>query len=174
MLRKDKEALLEEIVGLLADADVLFVSDYRGLTVEELTELRARLRGSGARIRVLKNTITRMAAERSGRAELVPLLSGPTAITFCGEDPVAPAKALADFARTHEELQVRGGLLQGALIDAAGVRALATLPPREVLVGRVVGTVAAPLTGLVTVLQGTIAGFARALQQIADQKAAAA
>jgi large subunit ribosomal protein L10 len=174
MLRKDKEALLDEVTALLADAEVLYVSDYRGLTVAELTELRGKLRASGARIRVLKNTLTRMAAERSGREALVPLLSGPTAVTFCGDDPVGPAKALVDFGRAHEELQLRGGLLQGSAVDAAGVRSLATLPPREVLLGRVVGTIAAPMTGLVTVLQGTIAGFARALQQIAEQKAAAA
>jgi large subunit ribosomal protein L10 len=174
MLRKDKEALLDEVTALLADAQVLYVSDYRGLTVAELTELRGRLRASGARLKILKNTLTRMAAERSGREGLLPLLSGPTAVTFCGGDPVGPAKALADFARTHDELQLRGGLLGGDVVDAAGVRALAILPPREVLLGRVVGTIAAPMTGLVTVLQGTIAGFARALQQIADQKAAAA
>ena len=103
----------------------------------------------------------------------MPLLSGPTAVTFCSDDPVAPAKALGDFMRTHPRLVVRGGLLQGATVDVDGVRALSALPPRDVLIAQVVGTMAAPLTGLVTVLQGTISGFARALQQIVESKTAA-
>jgi large subunit ribosomal protein L10 len=173
MHRNEKEALVEEATALLAGTDALYVCDYRGLTVAELTELRGKLRASGASVRVLKNTLTRMAAERAGRADLVPLLSGPTAVTVCGADAVAPAKVLNDFARTHEELKVRGGLLEGNVLDAAGVRAIATLPPRDVLVARVVATVAAPISGLLTVLQGTASGFVRALQQIADQKAAA-
>lgn len=174
MHRNQKQTLIDEVSALLENAEALYVSDYRGLTVAELTELRGKLRVSGATVRVLKNTLARIAAEHAGRQTVLPLLSGPTAVTFCGEDPVAPAKVLADFARTHAELQVRGGLLQGGLVDAAGVRALATLPPREFLVGRVVGTIAAPLSGLVTVLQGTVGSLVRALQQIADQKAAAA
>jgi large subunit ribosomal protein L10 len=173
MHRSEKEALVEEVAQLLSAAGALYVSDYRGLTVAELTELRGKLRASGATLRVLKNTLTRLAAERAGRAQLLPLLAGPTAVTVCGDDPVAPAKTLNDFARTHDELQVRGGLLQGSVLDTAGVRALAMLPPREVLVARVVGGMAAPISGLVNVLQGTVAGFVRALQQIADQKAAA-
>jgi large subunit ribosomal protein L10 len=174
MHRRDKEALVEEVTGLLAAADVMFVSDYRGLTVAEITELRGKLRPAGARIRVLKNTLTRRAAEAAGHGELLVLLTGPTAVTICGADPVAPAKALADFARTHDRLVVRGGVMQGRVVDAAGVKALASLPPRDVLVAQVVSTMAAPLSGLVTVLNGTISGLARALQQIADQKAAAA
>jgi large subunit ribosomal protein L10 len=173
MHRNEKEAIVEQATALLAGADALYVSDYRGLTVAELTELRGKLRASDASVHVFKNTLTRMAAERAGRADLVPLLSGPTAITICGADAVAPAKVLNDFARTHDELKVRGGLLEGSVLDAAGVRAIAILPPREVLLGRVVGTIAAPISGLLTVLQGTVSGFVRALQQIADQKEAA-
>ena len=99
--------------------------------------------------------------------------SGPTAVTFCGDDLVGAAKALADFAKTHPQLEVRGGLLDASLIDPAGVKALASLPPRDVLIAQVVGTMAAPMTGLVTVLQGTISGFVRALDQVAQQRAAA-
>ena len=101
------------------------------------------------------------------------LLSGPTAVTFCGDDLVGAAKALADFARTHPQLEVRGGLLESSIIDASGVKALASMPSRDVLVAQVVGTMAAPLTGLVTVLQGTISGFVRALNQVAEQRSAA-
>jgi large subunit ribosomal protein L10 len=173
MLRRDKEAVVAEAVELLSATESLYVSDYRGLSVAELTELRGKVRESGARVRVLKNTLTRRAAAEAGRDEIAPLLSGPTAITFCGEDPVGPAKALVDFARTHPQFAVRGGFLQGSLIDEDSIRALSALPPRDVLVAQVVGTLAAPMTGLVTVLQGTIGGLARALQQVADQKAAA-
>jgi large subunit ribosomal protein L10 len=173
MDRNQKQALIEEVTTLLTGANALYVSDYRGLTVDQLTDLRGRLRASGATVRVLKNTLARMAAERAGRGELVALLNGPTAVTFCGDDAVAPAKALADFARLHDQLQVRGGILEGRMLDALEVRSLATLPPREVLVARVVGGIAAPLTGLVNVLQGTIGGFVRVFQQVADQKAAA-
>ena len=173
MLHKDKVAVVEEATRLLAATEALYLSDYRGLKVSELTELRAKLRDGGATLRVLKNTLARRAAAEAGRAQIVPLLSGPTAVTFCGDDPVAPAKALIDFMRTHPQLVVRGGLLQGDTVDADAVRALSMLPPRDVLLAQVVGTMAAPLTGLVTVLQGTISGFARALQQIVEQKTAA-
>lgn len=173
MLRKDKEAAVAEATRLLAATEALYVSDYRGLKVAELTELRAKLREGGATLRVLKNTLARRAAADAGHEQIVPLLSGPTAVVFCGDDPVTPAKALVEFMRTHPQLVVRGGLLQGAAVDIDGVRTLSALPPRDALIAQVVGTMAAPLTGLVTVLQGTISGFARALQQIVEQKTAA-
>jgi large subunit ribosomal protein L10 len=173
MHRKDKEALVEEVAGLLADAEVMYVSDYRGLTVAQISELRGALRPSGARLRVLKNTLTRRAAAQAGREELLELLNGPTAVTFCGDDPVAPAKALIEFARKNDALEVRGGVLQGKPIDGTDIKSLATLPPRDVLIGQVVGTMVAPISGFVTVLNATIGGLVRSLQQIADQKAAA-
>jgi large subunit ribosomal protein L10 len=173
MLRKQKDAIVAETARKLAGSDTLFVSDYRGLTVAELTQLRGELRQRGATFHVLKNTLTRRAAGEAGREELAELLSGPSGVTFCDDDPVGPAKALVEFGRTHPQLEVRGGYLQGAIIGADAVRTLSALPPREVLIGQVVGTMAAPITGLVTVLHGTLAGLVRSLQQIADQKAAA-
>jgi large subunit ribosomal protein L10 len=173
MLRREKEAIIEETVRLLSDTEALYVSDYRGLTVTQLTQLRAALRERGATLHVLKNTLTTIAAKRAGRDNLSELLTGPTAVVFCGEDLVGPAKTLNDYARTNPALVLRGALLQGSIVDADGVRRLALLPPREVLIGQVVGTMAAPLTGLVTVLQGTISGLVRALNQVAEQRAAA-
>lgn len=173
MLRNEKEAVIAEVAQLLGDTENLFVSDYRGLTVAELKELRGTLRGSGATFRIVKNTLGGIAADRAGRETVKDLLSGPTAITFCGDDLVGAAKALADFAKAHPQLEVRGGLLDASLIDPAGIQVLASLPPRDVLVAQVVGTMAAPMTGLVTVLQGTLGGFVRALHQVAEQKAAA-
>jgi len=173
MLREDKEAVIAEVADLLAGSETMFVSDYRGLTVAQLSELRGKLRESGARFRIVKNTLGGIAAERAGRIELSPLLSGPTAVTFCGDDLVGAAKALAEFAKTHPQLAVRGGLLEMSLVDAESVKALASLPPRDALIAQVVGTMAAPMAGLVTVLQGTVSGFVRALNQVAQQKAAA-
>jgi large subunit ribosomal protein L10 len=173
MLRNDKDAVIAEVTQLLTDTENLFVSDYRGLTVAELAELRGKLRESGARFRIVKNTLGGIAADKAGREPVKELMSGPTAVTFCGDDLVGAAKALADFAKTHPQLEVRGGLLDASLIDPADVKAIASLPPRDVLVAQLVGTMAAPMTGLVTVLQGTISGFVRALDQVAQQRAAA-
>ena len=173
MLRDDKEAVIAEVADLLAGSETMFVSDYRGLTVAQLSELRGKLRESGARFRIVKNTLGGIAAERAGRSELGPLLNGPTAVTFCGDDLVGAAKALAEFAKRHPQLAVRGGLLEMSLVDAESVKALASLPSRDALIAQVVGTMAAPMAGLVSVLQGTLSGFVRALNQVAQQKAAA-
>jgi large subunit ribosomal protein L10 len=173
MLRNEKDAVIAEVQQLLTDTENVFVSDYRGLTVAELAELRDKLRESGARFTIVKNTLGGIAADKAGRESVKDLMSGPTAVTFCGDDLVGAAKALADFAKTHPQLEVRGGLLDASLIDPAGVKALASLPPRDVLLAQFVGTMAAPMTGLVTVLQGTISGFVRALDQVAQQRAAA-
>jgi large subunit ribosomal protein L10 len=173
MLRNEKEAVIAEVAQLLTDTENLFVSDYRGLTVAELAELRGKLRESGARFKIVKNTLGGIAADRSGREVVKDMLSGPTAVTFCGDDLVGAAKALADFAKTHPQLVVRGGLLESSLIDTEAVKALAGLPSRDVLIAQVVGTMAAPMIGLVTVLQGTVSGFVRALNQVAEQRAAA-
>jgi large subunit ribosomal protein L10 len=173
MLRHEKDAVIAEVEQLFADRENLFVSDYRGLTVAELAELRGKLRVSGAQFKIVKNTLGGIAADKAGRESVREFLSGPSGVTFCGDDLVGAAKALADFAKTHPQLEVRGGLLDASLIDAAGVKAIANLPPRDVLVAQVVGTMAAPMTGLVTVLQGTISGFVRALDQVAQQRAAA-
>ena len=173
MLRNEKDAVIAEVQQLLTDTENLFVSDYRGLTVAELAELRGKLRESGASFKIVKNTLGGIAADKAGREPVKELMTGPTAVTFCGDDLVGAAKALADFAKTHPQLEVRGGLLDASLIDQDGVKALASLPPRDVLIAQVVGTMAAPMTGLVTVLQGTISGFVRALDQVAQQRAAA-
>jgi large subunit ribosomal protein L10 len=173
MLRNEKDAVIAEVTQLLTDTENVFVSDYRGLTVAELAELRGKLRESGARFKIVKNTLGGIAADKAGREPVKEFMSGPTAVTFCGDDLVGAAKALADFAKTHPQLEVRGGVLDASLIDPAGVTAIAGLPPRDILVAQLVGTMAAPMTGLVTVLQGTISGFVRALDQVAQQRAAA-
>ncbi len=150
MHRSDKERLVAELTERLKASETLLVADYRGLSVTELDELRGKLLEQGARFSVVKNTLTKRAAEAAGVEALLALLDGPTAIAFLesGGDPVAVAKALNDAAKT-EVLVLRGGLLEGAEISADDVKQLAKLPPTDVLRGQVVGALAGSLTAVV-------------------------
>jgi large subunit ribosomal protein L10 len=151
MLKQDKERIVAELTERLRSSETLIVADYRGLTVKEVDELRTKLLEQGAVFTVVKNSLTRRAAEAAGADALLALLDGPSAIAFleAGGDPVAVAKALADSARTTKILAVRGGVMQGRTITAAEVEELAKLPPLDVLRGQVLGAVTAPLTAIV-------------------------
>src|SRR5436853_6373088 len=137
MKKEDKERVVAELTERLRTSETLIVADYRGLTMPQIDELRGKLLEHGARFAVVKNTLTRRAAEAAGADALLALLEGPTAIAFLEAegDPVAVAKALADAARTTNVLEIRGGVLQGRTMSAAEVQSLATLPPEEVLHG---------------------------------------
>ena len=150
MLRTDKETIVDELAAELGAAETLLVADYRGLTNRELEALRDALLPHGARFRIVKNTLTRRAAEQAGAAELLVMLEGPTAIAFieASGDPAAVAKALAATAKTTNVLTLRGGILEGKALTGAEVDRLATLPPVDVLRGQLVGAVVAPLTQL--------------------------
>jgi large subunit ribosomal protein L10 len=152
--RAEKERVVAELVERLRGSDSLIVADYRGLKNSELQELRARLYTHGARFTVVKNTLTRRAAEAAGAESLLALLDGPTAIAFvtADGDPVAVAKALADTARQTKILTLRGGMLQGSPISGDDVESLAKLPPLDVLQGQLVGVIVAPLTQLISLL----------------------
>jgi large subunit ribosomal protein L10 len=147
MLKSDKERLVAELTDRLRETGTLLVADYRGLSVTELDNLRTQLLQHGARFRVVKNTLTRRAAEAAGAETLLTLLDGPTAIAFLESegDPVAVAKALSDVARTGRLLAIRGGILDGAAISAEDVEQLAKLPPADVLHSQIVGALTAPL-----------------------------
>jgi large subunit ribosomal protein L10 len=147
MLKSDKEQLVAELTDRLRETNTLLVADYRGLTVTEIDGLRTQLLEHGARLRVVKNTLTRRAAEAAGADALLALLDGPTAIAFLESDgdPVAVAKALSDIARTGRVLVIRGGILDGAAISAEDVEQLAKLPPADVLRGQIVGALTGPL-----------------------------
>jgi large subunit ribosomal protein L10 len=151
MQKRDKERLVAELADRLKSTQTLIVADYRGLTVTDIDKLRGELLEHGARFQVVKNTLTRRAAQEAGADALLTLLEGPTAIAFLESDgdPVAVAKALANAARDTRILQVRGGLLDGATISEEEVRNLATLPPAEVLRAQLVGAVSGPLTTVV-------------------------
>ena len=151
MLRQDKERIVSELAERLKNSQNLLVADYRGLTMPEIDELRSKLLETGARFSVVKNTLTRLAAEEAGVKELLELVDGPTAIAFIDADgdPAAAAKILNDTARAHDVLVIRGGLLEGDTVSDVEIKRLATLPPAEVLRAQFAGTVAAPLTTIV-------------------------
>src|SRR4051794_15062556 len=151
MLRQDKERIVSELAERLKSSETLLVADYRGLTMPEIDELRTKLLESGARFSVVKNTLTRRAAEEAGVKQLLELIDGPTAIAFIDADgdPAAAAKILNDTARTNDVLVIRGGLLEGDAVSDVEIKRLATLPPAEVVRALFVGAVAAPLTTIV-------------------------
>jgi large subunit ribosomal protein L10 len=169
MNRDQKTAVVEEIAGQIQEAEAIFAVDYRGITVAQVADLRARLRESDARFRVVKNSLSERAADRAGMESLKPMLVGPTALTLVNGDAALAAKALADAARTLHLLDFKGGVLNGSVLSADDVRSIARLPSRDVLTGQLVGTIAAPLSGLVRTLNALIAGVAIQLQAIADQ-----
>jgi large subunit ribosomal protein L10 len=151
MLRQDKERIVAELAERLKASQSLLVADYRGLTMSEIDELRTKLLESGARFSVVKNTLTRRAAEEAGINELLELIDGPTAIAFIDSegDPLTAAKILNDTARAHDVLVIRGGLLDREAVSDVEIQRLATLPPVDVLRAQLVGAVAAPLTTVV-------------------------
>jgi large subunit ribosomal protein L10 len=169
--RDQKAAVIDEVAAQISESEAVFAVDYRGISVPQAAELRTKLRDADASFRVVKNTLTLRAADKAGADALKELLEGPTAMTFVRGDAAAAAKALSDFRRASGGtlLEFKGGWMNGAPLGAPEIEAIAKLPSRDVLYGRLVGMVASPLTGLVTSLNGLIAGLGRQLQQIADQ-----
>jgi large subunit ribosomal protein L10 len=150
MLRKNKEQVVAELVERLRSSDTLIVADYRGLSMSEIDGVRTELLRHGARFSVVKNTLTKRAAEEAGVPQLVELLDGPTAIAFVGDgDMLAVAKSLNDTARQTRILTLKGGVLQGEPLSAEQVRDLAALPPADVLRGQVLGAVVGPVNAIV-------------------------
>ena len=180
MKKQDKERVVEELTERLKTSDTLLVADYRGLTMPQIDSLRTRLIESGARFSVVKNTLTRRAAEAAGADALLALLEGPSAIAFleADGDMVAAAKALADSARETRVLAIRGGIMQGRTVSAEEVESLAKLPPIDVLRGQVLGAIIAPLTalqGLVTAPLQNLYGLIDArIEQLGGEGAAPA
>lgn len=167
---------IEEVTQLKARLDsssAVILTDFRGLTVGEITVLRGRLRNVGAEYRVVKNRLFRIAADAAGIEGLERQLEGPTAAAFVSGDPVPVARVIQEFSRQSRKLTIKGGILAGAVIDDVRTRVLADLPSRTELLAQVVGGIAAPLSGLVRVLSGLPRKLVRALDQIREQRAAA-
>jgi large subunit ribosomal protein L10 len=149
--KEDKERAVADLTERLRSTETLLVADYRGLTMPQIDELRTKLLEHGARFAVVKNTLTRRAAEAAGNDALLALLEGPTAIAFLesDSDPVAVAKALVDTARETRVLELRGGMLEGRPVEPAEIESLAKLPPVDALRAQVLGAIAAPVTAIV-------------------------
>ncbi|MDH7478593.1 MAG: 50S ribosomal protein L10 [Syntrophomonadaceae bacterium] len=166
----EKRQLVQEVKEKMMSSKSTILVDYRGLTVAEANELRTMLRRSGVEYRVVKNTLTTFAAREMDRPELEQYLVGPTALAFGINDPVIPAKLLSEYARTHRNLKLKAGLVEGRVVDLAGVRALAELPPREVLLSQVLGTVRAPIANWVGVLQAPLRQLLYVLDRVRELK----
>jgi len=166
--KEEKAAAVDEIAQRLGEAEAIFAVDYRGISVTEAAELRSSLREADATFRVVKNRLAKRAAEQAGTNELQDLLDGPIALTFVKGDAVIAAKAIATFARQHDVLEYRGGIMDGEPLDPEKFGAIARLPGLDVLHGQLVGVTASPLTGLTRGLAAMISGLAVGLGQIAE------
>jgi len=171
--KQSKEALVAEFAEKLKVTKAAFLADYRGLNVEQANALRRKLQAVGVEYRVVKNTLLRLAAKDTGAACLDEHLAGPTAIALVTEDPVAPAKALVEFAKQYNVFELKAGMLDGKLITAGDIKALAELPSREQLIAKMLGSMSAPATNFVGVLAAVPRSFVQVLAAIKDQKEAA-
>ena len=172
MNRDQKEAVVAEVATQIQESEAVFAVDYRGISVPQAADLRVKLNDAGARFRVVKNTLTLLAADKAGADPLKEVLDGPTAFTFVaaeGGDVALAAKALAQFRRETELLEFKGGVMNGEPLTAEQIGEIARLPAKDVLYGQVVGMIASPITGLVRTLNALIAGLAIQLKQIAEQ-----
>ena len=172
MPREDKIEMVEELTEQVKSADALILTDYRGLDVKQITALRKKLREAGAEYRVVKNTLLKRAASDISGPELDRLLEGPTAVAFVHGDPVAIARAVSDYIREHKMPALKGGYVEGSLLDAVRVEQLSKIPPKQVLYAQLLGSMQSPITGLVGTLQAMVSNLVYTLQAVADKKAA--
>jgi large subunit ribosomal protein L10 len=170
MNREEKSATIQEIAAQIEGSEAIFAVDYRGISVAQAAELRAKLREADASFRVVKNRLTKLAADKAGEQRLAELLQGPTALAFVSGDTAAAAKAISTFNKEHDVLTYKGGFMDATSLDAESFKAIALLPSREVLIGQFAGVVASPLTGLVRGLGSMVSGLASQLQQLQTQK----
>jgi len=171
--KKMKEKMLEEITEDLKKAELVIVTDYRGLNVQTINRLRGKLRSEQCRYRITKNTMNRLACRQAGFEQLEDLFEGPTAIAYSSADPVAVAKILIEFSRENEALVVKGGMLSGQILDSASLKALGEILPREVLLAKIVGGFQSPIYGLAGALQGTLRKLVYTVDAVRMQKESA-
>ncbi len=170
MNRDQKAAAIAEIATHIQQSEAVFAVDYKGISVPQAAELRAKLRDADATFKVVKNSLTERAADQAGADALKALLEGPTALTFVRGDAAVAAKAIADYGRASQLLPFKGGVMDGGALDPEQIRALSRLPSREVLYGQLVGVVASPVSGLVRTLGALLSGLAVALGQVNEKK----
>jgi len=170
--KESKSEMVAELAGVMNGAKAVFIADYRGMDVEESTKLRGELRNAGIVYRVVKNTLLKLAVKDTAYDCLAAHLQGPNALAVSKDDPVAPAKILSTFAKSSKVFEIKVGVLDGKLLTEADVKALAELPSREVLLGKVLGSISAPASNFVGVLAAVPRSFVGVLAAIKDQKAA--
>jgi large subunit ribosomal protein L10 len=170
---QEKEQIVEVIKDRFANCDAVILADYRGLSVKDMQQLRNKLRDAGAEMTIYKNSLTEIAMRELAMPDMSEYLAGPTGFVFVTGDPVGPAKALTAFAKEHDALELKGGIVDNQVVDAAGIKAISMLPSREELIAKLLGTMLNPLVGFARVLNGPVEAFARTVSAVADQKAAA-
>lgn len=169
---KLKQEVVDEIVEKINRAQSVVLVDYRGLNVDEVNQLRSQYRSQNVDYKVYKNTMMRRAFDKAGVEGMDEFLVGPNAVAFSYDDPVSAAKVSQQYAKENEKLVIKAGLVDGKPIDVKGIISLAKLPSREVLIAQALGGFNAPIQGLANVMQGTISGFVRCLNQVREQKEA--
>ncbi len=169
MNREEKSATIQEIAAQIEASEAIFAVDYRGISVSQSAELRSKLREADASFRVVKNRLTKLAADQVGEERLPELLKGPTALAFVRGDTAQAAKAITTFNKEHAVLTFKGGFMEGTSLDEDAFKSIALLPSRDVLNGQLAGVVASPLTGLARGLGSMIQGLALQLGQIAEK-----
>ena len=173
VIRPEKVAMIAELKETMKNAKGAVLTDYRGINVAQDTKLRRKMREAGVKYSVIKNNMASIAAKEAGIEGLDAYLKGPLALVSSDKDPVVAAKLISEFIRENRIMEIKGGLVEGSVIDADGVKALANLPSREILLARLLGSMQSPITGFVTVLQGNIRNLVYALDQVRQQKESA-
>lgn len=171
--REAKEKMLKEITEELKQAELVVITDYRGLNVQSINKLRGELRKEDCRYKITKNTMNRLACREAGVEELEGYFEGPVAIAYSSADPVAAARVFKEFIKENSALEIKGGILSGQLLDPEAIKALGDIPSREVLLAKVVGGFQAPITGLVGVLHGNMRSLVCAFDAVRRQKESA-
>ena len=169
VIRPEKVAMIAELKETMKNAKGAVLTDYRGIKVAQDTKLRRKMREAGVKYSVIKNNMASIAAKEAGIEGLDGYLKGPLAMVSSDKDPVAAAKLISEFIKENRIMEIKGGLVEGKVIDADGVKALANLPSREVLLARLLGSMQSPITGFVTVLQGNIRNLVYALDAVRQQ-----
>ena len=173
VIRPEKVAMIAALKETMKNAKGAVLTDYRGIKVAQDTKLRRKMREAGVQYSVIKNNMASIAAKEAGIEGLDAYLKGPLALVSSDKDPVAAAKLISEFIKENRIMEIKGGLVEGTVIDAEGVKALANLPSREILLARLLGSMQSPITGFVTVLQGNIRNLVYALDQVRQQKESA-
>jgi large subunit ribosomal protein L10 len=170
MPKAEKERVVEEIVEQFKKAKGIYLTDFTGLNVEQMTQLRTNFREAGVEYRVVKNSLTRLSATKAGLDNVVDYLIGPTALAIGIDDSVAPARIVADFAKKTEKPKIKVGIVEGELVEGEDIESIIRIPPREVLISQVVGAFSAPISGLVGTLSGVIRNLIGTLEAVRVKK----